>query len=431
MNKWKALILGDGRNQARKNVVWNMIGSILFALASILLFAVATRATGEYYGGIFSIAFTTGQLLLTISYYEVRPFQVTDVSKKYGFQEYLSVRVITSAVMAVAGIIYVLVTGPVLVKAVVILLMCFYKMMDGVADVFEGEFHRQGRLDIAGKSLAFRTAFSGGIFILVVILSKDIVVASVAAVIAAVAAFVAFDLVIVGEIDELRLSVDWKKIFGLLKDCFFLFLGSFLYLYICNAAKYAIDANMTEEAVTFYTDIYLPTSVVNLLSGFIFKPLLTTMGEHYEAKEWKPFRAMVAKMLGGIVLLTAVCCLGAFLLGVPVLSWFFGQNLAPYKGALVILICGGGFNAAAMLLYYALTTMRRQRQIIICYVLAFLIALICTPFVVKQLGILGGALCYTGVMGTLVVFFFITALVQYKKASKESAEKVPDMQAEG
>ena len=38
MKSWRALILGDGTNQVRKNIIWNMIGSLLFALASILLF---------------------------------------------------------------------------------------------------------------------------------------------------------------------------------------------------------------------------------------------------------------------------------------------------------------------------------------------------------------------------------------------------------
>ena len=143
MNKWKALILGTGENQGRKNVVWNIIGSLIFALASIVLFAVAARATGEYYGGIFSIAFTTGQLLLTIGYYEVRPFQVTDMAHQYSFQDYFSARVITSVAMAVAGAVYVLASRPGAVKGTVIFLMCLYKLMDGVADVFEGEFQRQ------------------------------------------------------------------------------------------------------------------------------------------------------------------------------------------------------------------------------------------------------------------------------------------------
>ena len=420
MKKWKALILGNGENQGKKNVFWNMVGSLLFALASIVLFAAATRATGEYYGGIFSIAFTTGQQLLTIGYYEVRPFQVTDVSGQYSFPEYLSARAVTSAAMAVAGIVYVLVTGPDFVKGTVILLMCLYKMVDGIADVFEGEFHRRGRLDIAGKSMAFRTAFSGGVFILTVILSRDIVIASAAAVAAAVFAFAVFDLVLIGEFEPLQFSRAWNRVLSLLKDCFFLFVGSFLYLYICNASKYAIDAHMTAEAVTYYTDIYLPTSTINLLSGFIFKPLLTVMGISYEMGEWKRFRSIVGRLLIGIVGLTAVCCLGAFLLGVPVLFFIFGQDLAPYRMALVILILGGGFNAAAMLLYYALTTMRRQRQILFCYGAAFLAALAVPSILVKQFGINGGALGYTLVMGLLVVLFFISAWRQYRKAAAGS-----------
>ena len=418
MSRWKALILGDGKNQGKKNVFWNMVGSLIFALASILLFAAAARAAGAYYGGIFSIAFTTGQMLLTIGYYEVRPFQVTDVSRQYSFQEYLSSRVVTSIAMAVAGVLYVLVTGAEGVRASVILLMCFYKMMDGIADVFEGELHRRGRLDIAGKSMAFRTVFSGGVFIVTVMISGDIVIASGAAVAAAVFAFAVFDLVIIREFEPLRLSRAWDRVFSLLRDCFFLFLGSFLYLYICNAAKYAVDARMSAEAVTYYTDLYLPTSTINLLSGFIFKPLLTTMGKSYEERQWEKFRGIVYRLLAGIVLLTAVCCLGAYLIGIPVLSFLFGHDLSAYRGALVLLIFGGGFNAAAMLLYYALTTMRKQKQILVCYGVSALAALLGSSALVTRFGILGGAACYTGAMGILVLLFFGDVWYQYRRAMR-------------
>ena len=419
MKSWRALILGDGTNQVRKNIIWNMIGSLLFALASILLFAVAARATGEYYGGIFSIAFTTGQMLLTIGYYEVRPFQVTDVAGEYSFSEYLSARVITCIAMVIAGILYILISGATGVRAAVIFLMCLYKLVDGAADVFEGEFHRKGRLDLSGKSMAFRTLCSGGVFVIVVIVTKNIVAASAAAVIAAVLGFVVFDLFVIGSFEPLRLSASKKRVLRLLRDCFFLFLGSFLYLYICNAAKYAVDACMSEEAVTYYTDLYLPTSTINLLSGFIFKPLLTTMGESCEHGEWERFRSMVYRLLLGITGLTAVCCLGAFLLGIPVLSLVFGQDLSPYRGALVLLILGGGFNAAAMLLYYALTTMRQQRGILLCYGAAAILSLILSRVLVRAFGILGGALCYTGAMGVLVLLFFFYVRSRYRREMRK------------
>ena len=188
-----------------------------------------------------------------------------------------------------------------------------------------------------------------------------------------------------------------------------------MYLYICNAAKYAVDACMNEEAVTYYTDLYLPTSTINLLSGFIFKPLLTTMGESYEHGEWKKFRSMVYKLLLGIAALTFICCLGAFLLGIPVLSFIFGHELGAYRGALVLLILGGGFNAAAMLLYYALTTMRRQTRILICYGISALAALLISRTLVARYGIMGGAVCYTAVMGVLVILFFGNVWYQYRR----------------
>ena len=406
MKSWRALILGDGTNQVRKNIIWNMIGSLLFALASILLFAVAARATGEYYGGIFSIAFTTGQMLLTIGYYEVRPFQVTDVAGEYSFSEYLSARVITCIAMVIAGILYILISGATGVRAAVIFLMCFYKLVDGAADVFEGEFHRKGRLDLSGKSMAFRTLFSGGVFVIVVIVTKNIVAASAAAVIAAVLGFVVFDLFVIGSFEPLRLSTSKKRVLRLLRDCFFLFLGSFLYLYICNAAKYAVDACMSEEAVTYYTDLYLPTSTINLLSGFIFKPLLTTMGESCEHGEWERFRSMVYRLLLGITGLTAVCCLGAFLLGIPVLSLLYQKDISALRIHLILVVLGGGIFAVCQLYYYIFVILRRQKWIMKIYLCITVVAVPTTAVCVHSAGLIGAvlsfvilhailALCYT------------------------------------
>jgi hypothetical protein len=42
-------------------------------------------------------------------------------------------------------------------KAVIILLMCIYRVIDAYADVYEGAFQLDDRLDLTGKSLTFRT----------------------------------------------------------------------------------------------------------------------------------------------------------------------------------------------------------------------------------------------------------------------------------
>ena len=58
------------------------------------------------------------------------------------------------------GFGYVLVSGYTFEKAAVVFLMVVYKVIDALADTYEAEFQRSGRLYLTGKSNAFRTILS-------------------------------------------------------------------------------------------------------------------------------------------------------------------------------------------------------------------------------------------------------------------------------
>ena len=104
--RFQRFLLGNGENQSRKNVIWNMIGSIGFALATMVLTSLAGRMTGEEGGAVFTAGYTLAQQLLTIGYFEVRTFQVTDLQREYEFEDYFTYRLITCGVMLVTGLGY-------------------------------------------------------------------------------------------------------------------------------------------------------------------------------------------------------------------------------------------------------------------------------------------------------------------------------------
>jgi hypothetical protein len=60
--------------------------------------------------------------------------------------------------------------------------MVVYKILDGFADCFDSEFQRQGRLDLTGKSNAFRTLVSVAAFCLVMFQTRDLVLSCAASV---------------------------------------------------------------------------------------------------------------------------------------------------------------------------------------------------------------------------------------------------------
>ena len=94
------------RDREKKNIVWNMIGSFLYALSSMVLsIAVCTdRRRGR--GGnlhlcVFHLwpAYVYGR-----PYFGIRPFQITDMERRYSFGDYLGLRRVTclAAVLAAA-----------------------------------------------------------------------------------------------------------------------------------------------------------------------------------------------------------------------------------------------------------------------------------------------------------------------------------------
>lgn len=70
------LIIGDGSAVSeQKNIIWNMIGSFLYAFASMVLSIAVVQLAGEDAGGVFTFAFTTfGQHMFMAAYFGIRPF---------------------------------------------------------------------------------------------------------------------------------------------------------------------------------------------------------------------------------------------------------------------------------------------------------------------------------------------------------------------
>ena len=133
------LIIGDGSAVSeQKNIIWNMIGSFLYAFASMVLSIAVVQLAGEDAGGVFTFAFTTfGQHMFMAAYFGIRPFQITDTGEKNTFCDYLGLRIITCGLAILVGFSYVMVSGYTFEKAAIVFLMVVYKVIDALADTYE------------------------------------------------------------------------------------------------------------------------------------------------------------------------------------------------------------------------------------------------------------------------------------------------------
>ncbi len=403
------IINDDPKTLEKRNMIWNMFGSFLYAFASMALTMAVVQIVGDEQGGIFTFAFTTfGQQMFMVAYFGIRPYQITDVENRYTFGDYLRLRIMTSAAALVIGIAFVMWNGYHPQKAWVVFLMVCYKVIDGFADTYEAEFQRSGRLYLTGKSNAFRTVFSVGCFITALFVTRDLVFASAIAVGAQIAGVLLFDIAIIGGLDNIDWSRGKEGCVGLWKSCLLLFLSVFLDFYIFSAAKYAIEGNMNDAAMAVYGAIFMPTSVINLVAGFVIRPFLTRLSYYWEMRDLKSFGGVIGRIFAVILGLTILAVGAAALLGIPVLSLLYSnlrETLSECRPALIMIILGGGFNAWMNLFYYTLVIMKMQKHIFGGYVLVCVTAAVISPMAVRAGGILGGAASYLVLMILLALCF--------------------------
>lgn len=82
---------------SKADYFWNMSGCLASAMASLLLVIGVTRIMGTEAGGIFSLAFSLGQLLMMLGNMGLRTYQVSDLEERYSMGEYVVNRIISCA----------------------------------------------------------------------------------------------------------------------------------------------------------------------------------------------------------------------------------------------------------------------------------------------------------------------------------------------
>lgn len=410
------------KRQDAGNFLWNAVGGVLNAGQSVFLLIVITRVCGLEAAGIFSIAFATGNLFLYLGNYGVRNYQVSDLSEKYSFHDYLRHRLCTVLLMLAAAAVYTAWSAKTgnysNYKTSCVLAMCVCKAVDCLEEVFEGRYQQKGRLDRSGKLVTFRLLVSIGGMIAVLLVTRDLLTAVWWGVFLAAAA----SALIIWRYRKTaafeRTAFSFSGIAGLMRECFPVCAANFLSFYLINEPKYAIDAAMDETAQACYNFIAMPVFVIQLLNMFLYQPMLIRMTASWENGRRKEFLGYFGRICGALALISAPILLAAWILGIPVLSWLYATDLSALRTELLLIMTGGIFLAFNGFYCAVLTIMRKQREIPLTYLAGAVLSLAATPAMVRKNGIIGAVLSFVLVMAAVTVL--LTALFAFALRNEDA-----------
>lgn len=400
----------------KENTLWYTLGNLCSSATSVLLMIIVTRVLGVNEAGIFAISYSIAQLMLTIGWFGTRSFQVSDVREEFSFSDYLNLKIILSIVILTGGIIYSICLRNYGYKLLVSALYCVLILGDVFADIFAGRFQQIDKLYLAGMSYTIRNICYCIIFLLSLLITKELIVGLCAAIVVSFTVLMVFDYPMIKETSIISFKVDFVKIVGLVRACFPLFISSFVTTFIMNIPKNAIEVTFSQNIQAYYNIIFTPSSLVNMFCMFIFVPLYTSIAKAWNDGEIKVFKKIIFRIVLMVFGLSAVVLIGGALLGIPILEFVYGVQLVEYKFPFLVLVGAGCVNGLNTVWSYIFTVVRRQKYVLVIYVISLVFSQILITPLISRFGVTGASVDY--LFGIVVICILFTVIFVFKIPKK-------------
>lgn len=382
-------------NQGMLDYVLNTVGQGAWGVLFPLLTIVATQLSGADNAGMFSMAFVTGTLLMYLGNYGVRTFQVSDLEETESFAAYQIHRAITCVAMLVAGWLYIKVRGYTGEMA----LMCdgvfVYRMVDALADVYEGRLQQMEKLYLAGVSTGLRSLAGLVVFTVMLFLTRSLVIASVAMAVVAVASLVLVTIPLALFETPKSRKPQLIEVQELFQECFPAFAGLILYALIDNAPKYAMEGALSYDNQTYFNAIYFGANGVLMAGGLIYKPQLVRLANIWSDPSKRPrFDLVVIGLIGTFVVVAGIVLLFTATIGIPLNGLLYATDFERFRMQSYLMVGAGALAASIDFLFQTLTVLRQQDLATRLYLVGLVVAFALSYSLVHMLGFDGAVYAY-------------------------------------
>ncbi|MBR3133521.1 MAG: hypothetical protein IKG42_05625 [Clostridia bacterium] len=412
----------EDKIQFRKNFIWNTIGTGLNAFNSLFFMIIVTRINGLNDAGVFTLAFSTANILFAVGLYSGRVYQVTELNKEISDNDFILSRIITILLMMILVLLFCFCNKYDINKAIVFILLTFYKSIDAFCDVLYGIMQKNEKLDVVGKSLIIKSILSLTSLIIVDIVTKNLVLSIISVVIVYIFVSIVYDFKKTYKFIKTNIKIKKKNIINILKNGFFIFSISFLGMYIVNAPKYSIDKYLCENYQTIFAIIVMPATIISLIAQFLIHPYLNKIIKLYKEKNLKDFKIILFKIIGVILCCGIIATIVGYFLGTFLLGIVYGINLENYKLALSIIIIASTLYTLGTVLSSILTTVRKIIPQFLIYIFITVFAYMVSDILTKVNSINGAIISYFAIMAVYSLLYALYVKINIKKIFKREGE---------
>lgn len=341
-----------------QNALLNSIGVIFYCLCQWLVTMFVARESYSN-AGILQLSISITNIFYTISTYNLRTFQVSDLKNDYFSEDYIGARILTSSVALVLCLAYAVVTGN--EWNVVLCIGCYmiFKLSEAIADVLHGINQKNYRMDYVAGSYIMRGLLSVALFAGILLLTHNILLAIVSMAIGGFVIVTIYDFRCTASLSSVTPHFDLKKLINLLWKCLPSVIASAAFVAITTVPRQYLEAMHDETTLGYYATVATPIVIIQVLATSIFNPILTDLAVFFDENNIKKFISLLGKTLLFILVFAVVGYIGCALLGEFALVLLYGESIRPYVYLMYAIIACTVLYAGCWLCANILIIMRR------------------------------------------------------------------------
>ena len=383
----------------RKNFLWSFAGNLVNAGSQWALIIILAKRTSPEIIGHFAFALALTTPIMLFASLKLRSAQATDQRQEYRFNEYWSLRILTTVLAMVVIFAIGMANSSELDGLWVILLIGAAKGFESLSDVIYGLFQQHELMKLIALSMIFRGLLT--ILMLVVVLS-------VTTNVVAVAGCLLFSWSIVLILFDIpkakRLLVLHEDIFRILPQKPNPRLKKLALLTLPLGASIAVGAlynNIPRYIIEYRLGradlgIFSALAYFMLFGGMIFTALaqsvIPRLSRYYSEDNFAGFRTILHKLIGMGIVVGLCGVIVAVVLGKYFIQLFYTLEYTKHSQILVLFMIANFIDYSFLSIASAINAMRLFRLQVVISTISVLIMIPVCWYLVNTVGLKGAAL---------------------------------------
>ena len=345
----------------RADFLWTFFGNGIYAACQWLILVLLAKTSTPEVVGQYSLALAVATPVITFAAFQLRSVQVSDVREEHGFRDYLGFRVWTMiAAMVILTAICLCLRYP-NETLILVEILGAALAVEAISDIYYGRMQSRHRMDRIAKSMIGRGVLSVFGIALVMLLTKNILLAMLILLICRLAVAILYDMRVsdlAGPDGVFELAFRFNVQRTLLKTAFPVGLASVLIALNTSVPRYFIAWSVGPRELGIFAALSFFQSTGNTIVGALGQAAFGRLAQAFADHNIAKFLAILLKMTcAGLGLGLAGIVVTVFK-GKQILEIMYRPEYAQQANLLTYLMIAAGMGYLSQFFGYAVTAAR-------------------------------------------------------------------------